>query len=131
MVPCWVGGELIRSPLASLCPVLGALLWAAPGTQLSAMQPLSRFLLPSLPTSLLRDGGEKWRGSPLFSTLQQLISLWVCTGREAEIDRFECCLEAYEHLEEPHVLAFVGIPGSGKSHLLAELAILGRAAGHR
>ncbi|XP_040511835.2 adenylate cyclase type 10-like [Gallus gallus] len=52
-------------------------------------------------------------------------------GREAEIDRFECCLEAYEHLEEPHVLAFVGMPGSGKSHLLAELAILGRAAGHR
>ena len=59
MVPCWVGGELIRSPLASLCPVLGALLWVAPGTQLSAMQPLSRFLLPSLPTSLLRDGGER------------------------------------------------------------------------
>ncbi|XP_040511828.1 adenylate cyclase type 10-like [Gallus gallus] len=52
-------------------------------------------------------------------------------GREAEIDRFEFCLEAYKHLEEPHVLAFVGIPGSGKSHLLAELAILGRAAGHR
>ena len=40
MVPCWVGGELIRSPLASLCPVLGALLWVAPGTQLSATQPL-------------------------------------------------------------------------------------------
>eukprot|EP00076_Gallus_gallus_P035383 XP_025000921.1 adenylate cyclase type 10-like [Gallus gallus] len=51
-------------------------------------------------------------------------------GREAEIDRFEFCLEAYKHLEEPHVLAFVGIPGSGKSHLLAELAILGRTAGH-
>ena len=59
MVPCWVGGELIRSPLASLCPVLVAPLWAAPGTQLSAMQPLSRSLPPSLPPSLLRDGGEK------------------------------------------------------------------------
>ncbi|POI26237.1 hypothetical protein CIB84_010013, partial [Bambusicola thoracicus] len=52
-------------------------------------------------------------------------------GREAEIHLFECCLEAYEHLGAPHVLAFVGTPGSGKSHLLAELALLGQAAKHR
>ncbi|XP_032297394.1 adenylate cyclase type 10-like [Coturnix japonica] len=52
-------------------------------------------------------------------------------GREAEIDLFEYHLAAYKRLGEPHVLAFVGIPGSGKSHLLAELAALGQAAGHR
>ncbi|XP_072216513.1 adenylate cyclase type 10-like [Excalfactoria chinensis] len=52
-------------------------------------------------------------------------------GREAEIDLFECHLEAYKYLGEPHILAFVGIQGSGKSHLLAELAALGQAAAHR
>lgn len=85
----------------------------------------------SLPPFLPWDRGENWRGSPLFSTLQQLISLWVYTGREAEIDLFERRLEAYGNLGEPHILAFAGIPGSGKSHLLAELAVLGRAARHR
>lgn len=63
--------------------------------------------------------------------LQQLIFLWICAGREAEIETFDCCLEAYELLEEAQILAFVGIPGSGKSHLLAELAVLDRATKYK
>lgn len=85
----------------------------------------------SLPPPLLRGTDENRRGSPPFGTPQQLIFLWVCTGREEEIEIFDCCLEAYELLEEPYTVAFVGIPGSGKSHLLAELAVLDRAAKHR
>lgn len=65
MVPCWVGGELIRSPLASLCPVLGALLWAAPGIQLSPMQPLPLSLPPFLP--LCCGIGERSEGAHCFS----------------------------------------------------------------
>ncbi|OXB76038.1 UNVERIFIED_CONTAM: hypothetical protein H355_000298 [Colinus virginianus] len=52
-------------------------------------------------------------------------------GRKVEINLFEHCLEAYKNRGEPHILAFVGVPGSGKSHLLPELAVLGWAAGQR
>ncbi|XP_066844000.1 adenylate cyclase type 10 isoform X2 [Anser cygnoides] len=52
-------------------------------------------------------------------------------GREVEIDLFERSLKAYEALGQPHILAYVGILGSGKSHLLTELAFLGQAARHR
>ncbi|XP_049653417.1 adenylate cyclase type 10-like [Accipiter gentilis] len=52
-------------------------------------------------------------------------------GREKEIDRFGSCLKAYEDLGQSHILAFEGTMGSGKSHLLTELAYLGQAAGHR
>ncbi|OXB62420.1 hypothetical protein ASZ78_014021 [Callipepla squamata] len=51
--------------------------------------------------------------------------------RKVEINLSEHCLEAYKNRGEPHILAFVGVPGSGKSHLLPELAVLGWAAGHR
>ncbi|XP_076219588.1 adenylate cyclase type 10-like [Aptenodytes patagonicus] len=52
-------------------------------------------------------------------------------GREKEIDLFVSCLKAYKALGERHILAFEGPMGSGKSHLLTELAYLGQAAGHR
>ncbi|XP_052632500.1 adenylate cyclase type 10-like, partial [Harpia harpyja] len=52
-------------------------------------------------------------------------------GREKEIDLFGSCLKAYEDLGQRHILAFEGTMGSGKSHLLTELAYLGQAAGHR
>lgn len=82
MVPCWVGGELIRSPLASLCPVLGALLWAAPGTQLSATQPLP----PSLPPSLSAAGwGREVEGLPAFqhaAAAHFLVGLHRSGGRD-------------------------------------------------
>ncbi|XP_032062250.1 adenylate cyclase type 10-like [Aythya fuligula] len=52
-------------------------------------------------------------------------------GREVEIDLFERSLKAYETLGQPHILAYAGILGSGKSHLLTELAFLGQATGHR
>ncbi|XP_075377318.1 LOW QUALITY PROTEIN: adenylate cyclase type 10-like [Mycteria americana] len=52
-------------------------------------------------------------------------------GREKEVDLFVSCLKAYEDLGEGHILAFEGTVGSGKSHLLTELAYLGQAAGHR
>lgn len=57
--------------------------------------------------------------------------MFVFTGREKEIDRFGSCLKAYEDLGQSHILAFEGTMGSGKSHLLTELAYLGQAAGHR
>ncbi|KAK4809446.1 hypothetical protein QYF61_009701 [Mycteria americana] len=65
------------------------------------------------------------------STPQQLVFLFVVTGREKEVDLFVSCLKAYEDLGEGHILAFEGTVGSGKSHLLTELAYLGQAAGHR
>lgn len=78
MVPCWVGGELIRSLLASLCPVLGALLWAAPGTQLSATQPL--------PPSLSAAGwGREVEGLPAFqhaAAAHFLVGLHRSGGRD-------------------------------------------------
>ncbi|XP_075594672.1 adenylate cyclase type 10 [Balearica regulorum gibbericeps] len=52
-------------------------------------------------------------------------------GREKELDLFASCLKAYKDLGRRHVLAFEGTMGSGKSHLLTELAYLGQAAGHR
>ncbi|KAM6234889.1 adenylate cyclase type 10-like [Spheniscus humboldti] len=52
-------------------------------------------------------------------------------GREKEIDLFVSCLKAYKALGQRHILAFEGPMGSGKSHLLTELAYLGQAAGHR
>ncbi|KAM9264318.1 adenylate cyclase type 10-like [Morus bassanus] len=52
-------------------------------------------------------------------------------GREKEIDLFVSCLKAYKELGQRHILAFEGMMGSGKSHLLTELAYLGQAAGHR
>ncbi|XP_067173300.1 LOW QUALITY PROTEIN: adenylate cyclase type 10-like [Apteryx mantelli] len=52
-------------------------------------------------------------------------------GREKEIALFESALEAYVAHQESHILAFEGMLGSGKSHLLTELASLGQAAGHR
>ncbi|KAK1191010.1 ADCYA cyclase, partial [Pygoscelis papua] len=52
-------------------------------------------------------------------------------GREKEIDLFVSCLKAYEASGQGHILAFEGLMGSGKSHLLTELAYLGQAAGHR
>ncbi|XP_074874611.1 adenylate cyclase type 10-like [Buteo buteo] len=52
-------------------------------------------------------------------------------GREKEIDLFGSCLKAYEDSGQRHILAFEGTMGSGKSHLLTELAYLGQAAGHR
>lgn len=67
----------------------------------------------------------------LFSTPQQLLFLFVFTGREKEIDLFVRCLKAYEDFGQRHILAFEGTMGSGKSHLLTELAYLGQEAGHR
>lgn len=67
----------------------------------------------------------------LFSRPQQLVFLLVFTGRKQEIDLFVSCLKAYRDLGERNVLAFEGTAGSGKSHLLAELAYLGQDAGHR
>ncbi|XP_050769781.1 adenylate cyclase type 10-like [Gymnogyps californianus] len=52
-------------------------------------------------------------------------------GREKEIDLFVRCLKAYEDFGQRHILAFEGTMGSGKSHLLTELAYLGQVAGHR
>ncbi|XP_054667428.1 adenylate cyclase type 10-like [Grus americana] len=52
-------------------------------------------------------------------------------GREKELDLFASCLKAYKDLGRRHILAFEGTMGSGKSHLLTELAYLGQAAGHR
>ncbi|NXF41816.1 ADCYA cyclase, partial [Nyctibius bracteatus] len=69
--------------------------------------------------------------SLLFSTPQQLIFLFVFTGRDKEINLFCSCLKAYEELGQRHILAFEGTMGSGKNHLLTELAYLGQAAGHR
>ncbi|KAK4809486.1 hypothetical protein QYF61_014798 [Mycteria americana] len=77
------------------------------------------------------EGARKRDGSLLFSTPQQLVFLFVVTGREKEVDLFVSCLKAYEDLGEGHILAFEGTVGSGKSHLLTELAYLGQAAGHR
>ena len=77
------------------------------------------------------EGARKRDGSLLFSTPQQLVFLFVFTGREKEVDLFVSCLKAYEDLGEGHILAFEGTVGSGKSHLLTELAYLGQAAGHR
>ncbi|KAF1572969.1 UNVERIFIED_CONTAM: Adenylate cyclase type 10, partial [Eudyptes pachyrhynchus] len=74
---------------------------------------------------------SKRDGSLLFSTRQQLVFLFVLTGREKEIDLFVSCLKAYKALGQRHILAFEGPMGSGKSHLLTELAYLGQAAGHR
>uniref|UniRef100_A0A8B9MHA3 Uncharacterized protein n=1 Tax=Accipiter nisus TaxID=211598 RepID=A0A8B9MHA3_9AVES len=45
-------------------------------------------------------------------------------GREKEIDLFGSCLKAYEDLGQSRILAFEGTMGSGKSHLLTELAYL-------
>ncbi|XP_062457208.1 adenylate cyclase type 10-like [Rhea pennata] len=52
-------------------------------------------------------------------------------GRENEIALFESALKAYRTCRESSILAFEGVLGSGKSHLLTELASLGQAAGHR
>ncbi|XP_062457160.1 adenylate cyclase type 10-like [Rhea pennata] len=52
-------------------------------------------------------------------------------GREEEIALFESALKAYRTCHESSILAFEGVLGSGKSHLLTELAFLGQAAGHR
>ncbi|XP_062457159.1 adenylate cyclase type 10-like [Rhea pennata] len=52
-------------------------------------------------------------------------------GREEEITLFESALKAYGTCRESSILAFEGVLGSGKSHLLTELASLGQAAGHR
>ncbi|XP_062457173.1 adenylate cyclase type 10-like [Rhea pennata] len=52
-------------------------------------------------------------------------------GRENEIALFESALKAYRTCHESSILAFEGVLGSGKSHLLTELAFLGQAAGHR
>ncbi|XP_062457207.1 adenylate cyclase type 10-like [Rhea pennata] len=52
-------------------------------------------------------------------------------GREKEIALFESALKAYRTCHESSILAFEGVLGSGKSHLLTELASLGQAAGHR
>uniref|UniRef100_A0A8B9SAV0 Orc1-like AAA ATPase domain-containing protein n=1 Tax=Apteryx owenii TaxID=8824 RepID=A0A8B9SAV0_APTOW len=52
-------------------------------------------------------------------------------GREKEIALFESSLKAYVDRKESHIMAFEGVIGSGKSHLLTELAYLGQAAGHR
>ncbi|XP_062437657.1 adenylate cyclase type 10-like [Rhea pennata] len=52
-------------------------------------------------------------------------------GREKELALFESHLNAYVARKESHILAFEGAIGSGKSHLLSELACLGQAAGHR
>ncbi|KGL83667.1 Adenylate cyclase type 10, partial [Tinamus guttatus] len=52
-------------------------------------------------------------------------------GRDKEIALFKRYVQAYVAHGESHVMAFEGMKGSGKSHLLSELAKLGRAAGHR
>ncbi|KAM8805399.1 adenylate cyclase type 10-like [Eudromia elegans] len=52
-------------------------------------------------------------------------------GRDKEIALFKRYAQAYVAGKESHVLAFEGVKGCGKSHLLAEVANLGRAAGHR
>ncbi|XP_062457243.1 adenylate cyclase type 10-like [Rhea pennata] len=52
-------------------------------------------------------------------------------GRKEEIALFESALKAYRTCHESSILAFEGVLGSGKSHLLTELASLGQAAGHR
>ncbi|XP_062457255.1 adenylate cyclase type 10-like [Rhea pennata] len=52
-------------------------------------------------------------------------------GREEEIALFESALKAYRTCHESSIVAFEGVLGSGKSHLLTELAFLGQAAGHR
>lgn len=67
----------------------------------------------------------------LFSSLQQLALLFAFTGREKELALFESYLKAYVARKESHLMAFEGVIGSGKSHLLTELAYLGQAAGHR
>ncbi|PKU30253.1 adenylate cyclase type 10 [Limosa lapponica baueri] len=51
-------------------------------------------------------------------------------GRKQEIDLFLGCLNAYRDLGQRNILAFEGTTGSGKSHLLTELASLGSGAGH-
>ncbi|XP_064372472.1 adenylate cyclase type 10-like [Dromaius novaehollandiae] len=52
-------------------------------------------------------------------------------GREKEMALFESYLKAYVARKESRIVAFEGVMGSGKSHLLTELAYLGQAAGHR
>ncbi|XP_068264110.1 adenylate cyclase type 10-like [Nyctibius grandis] len=52
-------------------------------------------------------------------------------GRDKEIELFCRCLKAYGESGQRHILAFEGTTVSGKSRLLAELAYLGQAAGHR
>ncbi|XP_014816193.1 PREDICTED: LOW QUALITY PROTEIN: adenylate cyclase type 10 [Calidris pugnax] len=52
-------------------------------------------------------------------------------GRKQETDLFVGCLTAYRDFGQGNILAFEGTTGSGKSHLLAELASLGQGAGHR
>ncbi|XP_068786680.1 adenylate cyclase type 10-like, partial [Struthio camelus] len=45
-------------------------------------------------------------------------------GREEEIALFESYLKAYVDKKASHIMAFEGVTGSGKSHLLTELASL-------
>ncbi|XP_065512968.1 adenylate cyclase type 10 [Caloenas nicobarica] len=52
-------------------------------------------------------------------------------GREKEIEVFQSCLKAYQDFRERHVLVFEGSTGSGKSHLLTELAYIAQDAGQR
>ena len=75
--------------------------------------------------------GKGADGPLLFGSLQQLALLFACTGREKEMALFESHLKAYVARKESHIVAFEGVMGSGKSHLLTELAYLGQAAGHR
>lgn len=77
------------------------------------------------------QGLSKRDGSLLSSTPQQLIFLFVFTGRKKEIDLFVSCLEASNHFGQRHMLAFEGTRGSGKSQLLNHLAQLGQSAGCR
>lgn len=75
--------------------------------------------------------GKGAQGSLLFGSLQELAFWFAFPGREKELALFESHLNAYVARKESHILAFEGAIGSGKSHLLSELACLGQAAGHR
>lgn len=77
------------------------------------------------------EGTSQRDGSLLSSMPQQLIFLFVFTGRKKEIDLFVNCLEASNRFGQRHILAFEGARGAGKSQLLNHLSQLGQSAGCR
>ncbi|NWW83909.1 ADCYA cyclase, partial [Rhynochetos jubatus] len=85
----------------------------------------------SHPGTIYQYVGIPKESTLLFSAPWQLVFSFVFAGQQKEIDLFVSCLKAYEDLGKSHILAFEGTRGSGKSHLLTELARLGQAAGHR
>ncbi|XP_067156740.1 adenylate cyclase type 10-like [Apteryx mantelli] len=119
--------------VARLAPWLSAWLEAEPGfTHFLDLQ-AAPFLLQGAAGGEDEGGCRSWHCLSVPGDLGEAerSEYSPLLGQEKEIALFESYLKAYVDRKESHIMAFEGVIGSGKSHLLTELAYLGQAAGHR